>query len=365
MIKDLIQAAINASTDVVALASEVANIKAAEIAKIDLVGSHKVGDYTIELESLTKIEKGVALFARVSKEGKQLGFGADGSVDIERFLFINPPVEIPTGNVEIVTKATEQYERDIMTEDPTQALLRSLGHTISIVGKEGTKIEQGKRGNTTSTFFASYGEAVFGIESAVWATVHDLLIGGGVDTGDNTARGYISSGNYNIFRLGYTFDTSSIPDTDTISAATFSGFVKDIFDSDNDGDDWINIVGPFTPANPAAYAAADYDQFGAVSNPTEYSTRKDLSTDFTDETYADFALNAGGIAVISKTGNTLLGVREGHDAINVAYSTGIYTGIRFAHVDTVGTSNDPKLVVVHDAAGGGTANNLTLLGVGT
>lgn len=326
--------------------AEKASLKAAEIAKLNFAGNHQKGDLSIEILSLEQIEGGVQIFARAFRGGKQIGFGNDGTVDIERFRFFNPPVLVPSGAKESVVTTTETYEKDVFEENAFDAVIETLAHTISLVAKDSNKIKQGKIGNTTDTFYATTGESIVVPENASWDAVHDAT-SGAVDTGDTTARGYISAGKYAIYRLGYTFDTSSIGDTDTIDSATFSGFVKDIYDSDNDGNDWINVVGPFTPANETSYAGGDFDQMGAINNPTEYSTRKDLTSDFTDESYADFAFNAAGLAIISKTGNTLFSVREGHDCVDNAFSAGVFTGVRFQHVSFAGTTQDPKLVVTH------------------
>src|SRR3989344_2016473 len=47
---------------------------------------------TREIQSVQKIEGGIEILARAWKDGKQLGFGKDGSVEIERFKIFNPPI---------------------------------------------------------------------------------------------------------------------------------------------------------------------------------------------------------------------------------------------------------------------------------
>ena len=84
-------------------ASERADIKGREIAKIDTVSRTKRGGYDIEIVSMKAIVGGVEVFARAwDAKGNQIGFGRDGTVDIERFRIFNPPILVddPAGTVE-------------------------------------------------------------------------------------------------------------------------------------------------------------------------------------------------------------------------------------------------------------------------
>ena len=46
----------------------------------------------IEIVKTNLIEGGIEVFARAWRDGNQIGFGADGSVDVERFKVFNPPI---------------------------------------------------------------------------------------------------------------------------------------------------------------------------------------------------------------------------------------------------------------------------------
>src|SRR3990167_7351815 len=86
---------------------EKANIKGQEIAKqVVSVARTNVkssgADFDIEVVETKAIEGGVEVFARAwTPDGKQVGFGKDGSVDLERFVFINPPILVvdPLGDI--------------------------------------------------------------------------------------------------------------------------------------------------------------------------------------------------------------------------------------------------------------------------
>jgi hypothetical protein len=138
------------------------------------------------------------------------------------------------------------------------------------------------------------------------------------------------------------FDTSSIPDTDTISSGTVSlyGFSK--------GASMTNTgFGPYgnaTPASNTSLAASDYGQIGATQLASEMTI-----VAFSTSAYNAFTLNASGLAVISKTGVTKIGWRLKNDADNSAptWAEGGQVIVAPYSADQAGTANDPKLVVTH------------------
>jgi len=85
-----------------------------------------------------------------------------------------------------------------------------------------------------------------------------------------------------------------------------------------------------------------------VTNPTEgidAGNRADI-TGVSTSAYTSFPLNATGIGWINKTGFTLLGTREGHDATNNAPSaSATYERATFANSEYTGTDHDPYLDV--------------------
>lgn len=146
----------------------------------------------------------------------------------------------------------------------------------------------------------------------------------------------------------FPFDTSAIADTDVISSATFSVVVITGGKYTGNGDLNINISGGNSTA-----ATGDYNTT-ISSYTTTYSTDKAISA-FTanGSTYNDFALNASGIAAISKTGTTVLSMRFSIDINNSGtptWASGGQSGIAHTTVDHAGTSADPKLVIVASPA---------------
>jgi hypothetical protein len=194
------------------------------------------------------------------------------------------------------------------------------------------------------------------LPSALVTAAHDNASGTVAEP--STALIYAWSAGLFIYRLFALFDTSSLTASANISAATASFYINGTLNSDNDGDDWVNVV-QSAPASNTDLVLGDFSKCGdAVSNPTEGSTRVDI-TGISSAAYLDFALNATGRGWISKTGVTKLGLREGHDCINSAAVANDYVEVKSA--ETAGTTSDPKLVVTY--ALGTTTSTFSMMGV--
>jgi len=163
--------------------TERANIKSQEFSKIGSVSrviENKYG-FEIEVQSISKIEGGIEILARAWDKGSPVGFG-DGTVEMERFKIYNPPIMVPDplGTYERVFVTDERTIIQRFREDPEAALLQTLAHTISIIGKDGSKIVKGRIGNTTSTFFPdddpetnTMDGIVLSFNETTWDNAHD------------------------------------------------------------------------------------------------------------------------------------------------------------------------------------------------
>lgn len=155
--------------------------------------------------------------------------------------------------------------------------------------------------------------------------------------------------NFQVFRNIFCFDTSSIPDTDTITSAVFSLCATG---SAGSGAETVNpangaLVGA-TPAGTATFITVDFSTFGL----TRFCDTDVLRSDFViGATYKDWVLNATGLAAVNKTGVTVLGIRASNDfsdstaPVARTYAQGYYA-------NQTGTSQDPKLVVTYSEAAG-------------
>lgn len=191
----------------------------------------------------------------------------------------------------------------------------------------------------------------------VWATIRAATTGVAsyTLTDDDFAFSFCDPSNNKKINRGFLpVDTSGIADGDTITAASQYLYVSSKSNDDNDGDDFMVIVGQTTQASPTSLIGADYDQCGAVDSPSEGSSRIDIGS-ITAAAYNTWALNATGLTWVSKTGYTLIGMREGHDVINSELANlAAYAGnrIKIRYSEYTGTANDPYLDVTSSAGGG-------------
>lgn len=369
-----------------------ASFKGQEIAKLGAQARQNVKfsgqDFDIEIVSMSKIEGGLEVFARAwVPGGSQIGFGPRGTIDIERFRILNPPIMVTDGTKRTVTVNGKDDEIDNFKEDALQSTLQTLCHIIGVKKHKVTSnppIVPGSIGNTTSTFFPDADPETTSVDgiSTFWVTLQTFAAArasaAGNDTRDNTenpSNGFSSGvaiglstdggGGFAISRAFTLFDTSAIPDADTITSATLSLFIYNKAQSfGNDGNDFISII-TTTPASNTAIVDADYDQVGTTEQH-DTAQRKDISGVSTGA-YLDFTFNSTGLGNISKTGVSKFGAREGHDLLNAEPTGGntLDCGVAFYNAERSGTSNDPKLVVEHgSAAAPRVYPNLLMMGVG-
>lgn len=313
--------------------------------------------YKFEIIELKKhTENSVAVFARVYKDGKQLGFGLDGSVDIERFIFVNPPLlaQDEAGDIsfDVFNGNNEKIGETRFKEDPIEALIQALEHTVDVMKNKhsSSRIKKGKVGTTTTTVYSDGGDAIVRKASASWTTVRDAAAG---DTVASTSPAYTAwekeGSTYNGYQPFFMFDTSVIPSTDIISSATFS--VRKNGDSAV-ADSQQMTVANSTQATWNSIGTGDFDQRGGS---TEGATRINCPTG-TSTSYEDFPLNSTGLTFIAKSGETIPGsasasgktqiaVRWSSDLDNSTPTGRTYMQIRLS--EHTGTASDPKLVVEH------------------
>jgi hypothetical protein len=338
---------------------EKAEIKATEIAKINFKGETTKDDIKIEILETNKLKNGVEFLVKAWKNGQQLGFSKDGSVEIERIRIFNPPILIDDPKGDIVStwqdEATGETKERRLKEDPEQAMKNILIMTVADIGKDGKNIEKGKVGQTTSKFFPlmdgkAQREVAAGGET--WANNRD---GAGTYSRDDwspEAMPRIDSGTTNNywrrnFRGFFHFDTDAIG-SDTITGALIGikggGTTVQNYGTNTFG---ANIY-ESTAASDDAVVNADYGRVGT----TEFSTTIDEG-DWSGSDWNYFTLNASGIANINKSGVSKFATREANycaknTAPTWASGKNFYFFMMFAEED--GTDNDPYLQVEHSAS---------------
>lgn len=338
--------------------TEKRTIKGCEIAKSLTEEKIVRTNYEIEIVDTQPIENGVEVFARAWRDGKQIGFGKDGTVDIERFRFINPPILVDDVNGDIVKKWEEvdvitgdiTSKTKVFREDPKEALIQALERTISKIENEsGNKqIEPNKRGNTITTIYSEVGDGhmrPLNDGGSNWATVNGSPQNGtngqtvnptGLTSFTRAIR-FSGDNRYYIYRSWYCFDLSSIPSEDTITSANFVVVTGGGVDT---GTDIYLTEG--TQDSCSTLVSADNDEYENTSfgNVVINATLGGVNT---------IALNAAGLSHLSsKSATTKFALRESHDVTGVAPTDGNPGFVGYTSEQT-GTTNDPSLVIEHTA----------------
>ncbi len=196
---------------------------------------------------------------------------------------------------------------------------------------------------------------VYKDHSSNWNSVHNAT--NGINANSDAAEIIVSdelgvaSGalDYGIRRGFLLFDTSSLPDSVPVIDATLSLYMTGVTAG---GSEKRLYVASSSPSSAASLVSQDFDMIGSTSYGVSDGT-------YAGNTYEPIALNANGLASISRTGVTKLSVRTYNDFNNIAPTDATELVANFASADDTGTGHDPKLVVVYDTAPAGPTALLT------
>lgn len=177
----------------------------------------------------------------------------------------------------------------------------------------------------------------------------NMRCGGGANTWDQRIRSI------------YLFDTSAIPDGDTISVATLSIYGTA---TDNDAHDQNATIVIATPGSNTTLANSDY-------NIANWTMTQQNSSDidygaWNTAGYNDFGLSATGIGNILKTGVSKFGMTSSGDRTNTepTFSAGTDSGVNGRYADQADTTSDPKLTGTSAVIASGSIPTSLLLNVG-
>lgn len=216
--------------------------------------------------------------------------------------------------------------------------------------------------NITSTFYPDPdvesttvdGIALHISDNTAWATIRSGAGTAAVDNGATNEMGNMETGTASAWRKihrGFAlFDTGpTIGDSDVITSATLSfvGSAKSNTNSATAAQAAIHAVAT-TPASNTAIASSDYPNIGSTS----FGSIAYADIDVGGTNYNDIALNASGIADVSKTGISKFGWRSGGDLNNsepTINGTSLTTNVDIFFADQATQAKDPKLVVVHSS----------------
>jgi hypothetical protein len=185
----------------------------------------------------------------------------------------------------------------------------------------------------TSTFFSGAGDGVVGAFSQP-----DYPPSNATDASYEGSTDYLQSnrdsGLYDLTRLFFPIDTSSLPDNAIINSATLSLFgFAGIVNVDGDS---VCVIRTFQ-ASISSLSTSDWNSVdGAIAATKTFAS-------WSTTGYNDLTLNSSGLGWINKTGFTKLGLRTLRDITSQAP-----TGLNWVQMylsEQTGTSQDPKLVV--------------------
>ena len=204
--------------------------------------------------------------------------------------------------------------------------------------------------STLTTFYSETGNSVDG-----WCARHSVVgeswaamrggNGTNADDGDTSATNiiYMTGSDFNwLYRIRAGFDTSAIGSGSTILSGTFSGYGVGGMTTT-----WGSVcLCNVSPGSPTAIVAADYQTFGTTLYSGDVWYRGGVPT-WVEDAYNGFTLNAAGLAAISKTGTTEIGLRDyTYDLLNVEPAASSYFGLKMACAEAGAVA--PKLVVTYD-----------------
>lgn len=144
-------------------------------------------------------------------------------------------------------------------------------------------------------------------------------------------------------RSMFLFDTSALTANALISSATMSLYSVFGYSDPSSNNPSLDVYSA-NPASNVTLQNSDFAQVGSVSYTGAPLTYVAFNT---TDSYKDFALNATGLAAVSKTGVSKFSVRCNFDVTNTAptWASGAVTNAQCYYADQTGTTNDPKLQV--------------------
>jgi RHS repeat-associated protein len=173
-----------------------------------------------------------------------------------------------------------------------------------------------------------------------WSSVVNAASSNGVDDSGNSIETNARdiAGRKIIRRAALLFDTSVLGSGVTVTSASLYVMPFD-FGTPSESAAKYNIYSS-NPASSTALVVGDYSSFGTTAFATSVAPNA-----MTAGTYVSYLLNASGVAAISKTGITKMGIRDATYDVSGSGPSNNDPRVTWYSADQVGTSQDPKLVV--------------------
>lgn len=271
---------------------------------------------------------GIDAMVRVFRQGHEL------RVDPHRIL-INPPLAVPDG--------------DGVREDPAEAYLTAVVESL----REHPNPSGWRTKGTVTTIFSATADGHAFSSNATWAGARDGPATFTNATNTTTHVGAdLNGGLYDVYQTFLSFDTSSIPDGDTIATVALE----------------LNRTGLTAADGAASIEVRPYD-WGAAIDTSDFRSMAQLnaltllatspSSDWGTSGYKAFTENGSNFrSAINKTGTTYLVLNHSFQTANTT-PTGVNL-FSFNAADASGTTIDPKITITHESPVVPTTATLTL-----
>jgi hypothetical protein len=199
---------------------------------------------------------------------------------------------------------------------------------------------------TTTSYYDDAGDGCVYKTASTYSAAREATSGTGtVISGEVYVQSIPSGANFQICRTYYPVITSDLPDICTITDATLNFYQSNVVQ--NLGSHTIALIQ--TTQDPSTLGVDDYNNL-TLNTPDEGATR--ITPQVTQYNKNTFTLNATGISWISKTGDSLFGIRADYDVDNETPSNEDQINVGFYDSAKTGTDYDPYLAVTYTVAAG-------------
>ena len=306
-----------------------------------LVGARDItrGRYGISILK-GKVSAGqVELFARVFRDGVQIGFGADGSVDVERFVVVNPPLLVKDNAGDVMLSRPNFSGKQIEKRyriDPLETVCDSLEVMVRKAGKLNSTIVPGKEGRTTYTIYSNGSDdGYISSSNATYATARSgSNLGAVTNSANENVIGQTTLGDYYCFEAFVNFTTSTV--AGSVSSATLS-----LYGASNSSNTDFTINARRLDYTAGGLTTADWIAGASVSGQALLATYATTGWDTAD--YNVFTSQAAFLTNINQSGTTGIILSSSRHEGNNAPTGDEY--VIFHGGSETGTSQDPRLVI--------------------
>ena len=246
------------------------------------------------------------------------------------------PVLVPDGTWREEAIGGKRVLRDNLREDPVEAALVDLAHTVRVVTRGGERLWVKAEPGTVNTFYSGND----GYLRSAWDSYLTARLGNvsEIDTAGTSLRvgQQFQDPNYNVWESFIEWDTSILDNAPTVASMSLYGL--------SGGDLSTNFTAEARAFDyGASLTSLDWRPGADISGYTLVSSF--ATSGFTTAGYNDFASEEAFLASVNVSGPTRIFVSSNRTRLGTAPTGGEYC--YFYSSDQGGTAQDPKLVLTH------------------